>query len=129
MPTILLIDDEARVGAALRFALEPHGFHVEQVTSAAAGEARARDAQPDCILLDVSLDDADGLDVCRHLKSDPRTAAIPLLLLTGHVDPASVARGLEAGADDYVPKPFTPRELRARIDAHLRRSATEGADD
>ncbi len=117
------------MGAALRFALEPHGFHVEQVTSAAAGEARARDTRPDCILLDVSLNDADGLDVCRRLKSDPRTAAIPLLLLTGHVDPASVARGLEAGADDYVPKPFTPRELRARIDAHLRRSATGAADD
>ena len=117
------------MGAALRFALEPHGFHVEQETTAASGEARARDAPPDCVLLDVSLDDADGLDVCRRLKADAATAAIPVLLLTGHVDPASIARGLEAGADDYVLKPFTPRELRARIEAHLRRAETGAPSD
>lgn len=126
--TILLIDDEARVGGALRFALAPHGFTVDQETGAVAGEERARRQRPDCILLDVSLGNADGLEVCRRLKADPATAAIPLLLLTGHVDAGSVARGLEAGADDYVSKPFTARELRARIDAHLRRAsgATDG---
>lgn len=117
------------MGAALRFALEPHGFHVEQETTAASGEARARVAPPDCVLLDVSLDDADGLDVCRRFKADPATSGIPLLLLTGHVDPASVARGFEAGADDFVPKPFTPRELRARIEAHLRRNASGASSD
>lgn len=122
MKEVLLIDDEVRVGDALRFALVPHGFAVEQETTAAAGEEHARGRLPACILLDVSLGDADGLDLCRRLKADPATAAIPVLLLTGHVDAAAVARGLEAGADDYVSKPFTARELRARIESHLRRA-------
>jgi DNA-binding response OmpR family regulator len=121
MTTVLLIDDEARVGAALRFALSPHDVAVVQETTAAAGVDRARSEQPDCILLDVDLGGADGLAVCRLLKSDAQTARIPVLLLSGLVDAAATARGFEAGADDYVPKPFTPRELHARIQAQLRR--------
>ena len=123
MPTILLIDDEPRVGAALRFALEPHGFSVEQEVAAGAGRQHVRDHPPDCILLDVTLGAADGLELCRDIKADPTSRSIPLLLLTGHVDAAAVARGLEAGADDYVSKPFTARELRARVESHLRRAA------
>ncbi len=122
MATVLLIDDEARVGAALRFALSPHGIDVVHETTAAAGLERARQSAPDCILLDVDLGDSDGLEACRALKADARTARIPVVMLTGMVDAASTARGFEAGADDYVPKPFTPRELHARIAAHLRRA-------
>jgi len=124
MATVLLIDDEARVGAALRFALQPRGIAVVQETSAAAGIARAQQDAPDCILLDVDLGADDGLAACRALKDDARTAHIPVVMLTGMVDAASTARGFEAGADDYVPKPFTPRELHARITAHLRRTPT-----
>jgi DNA-binding response OmpR family regulator len=121
--TVLLIDDEARVGAALRFALAPHGIDVAQETTAGGGVDRARDDTPDCILLDVDLGGADdGLAICRTLKADPRTARIPVLMLTGLVDAESTARGFEAGADDYVSKPFTPRELHARIASHLRRA-------
>lgn len=124
MATILVIDDEERVGAALRFALHPHGFDVTHERTAGAGEEAARRLRPDCILLDVTLEDADGVDVCRRLKDDPQTAGIPVLMLSGHVDAASTERGFQAGADDYIGKPFTPRELRARIDAQLRRFAT-----
>jgi len=123
MPAVLLIDDELRVGDALRFALEPHGFTIAQELTAASGHETARRLGPDCILLDVTLSEEDGLDACRRLKSDPATSSIPVLMLTGRVDPASTASGLEAGADDYLAKPFTPRELRARIDAQLRRTA------
>jgi two-component system, OmpR family, alkaline phosphatase synthesis response regulator PhoP len=122
MATVLLIDDEARVGAALRFALSPYGIDVVQETQAAAGIERARSGAPDCILLDVDLGGEDGLATCRTLKGDPLTARIPVLMLTGMVDAAATASGFEAGADDYVPKPFTPRELHARIAAHLRRA-------
>lgn len=85
------------------------------------GEERARQDQPDCILLDVGLAGEDGIVRCRALKADPRTAAIPVILLSGRADAASIARGLEAGADDYITKPFTPAELRARIGSHVRR--------
>lgn len=122
MTDILVIDDEPRVGAALRFALAPHGFSVHQEVSAVAALKRVTKVRPDCILLDVGLQDADGLELCREIKASA-AAQVPLLLLTGRVDAASVARGLEAGADDYVSKPFTARELRARIEAHLRHAS------
>jgi DNA-binding response OmpR family regulator len=125
MATVLLIDDEARVGAALRFALSPHGVTVVQETTAGAGVERARRDQPDCILLDVDLGGDDGLAVCRQLKADAQTSRIPVVLLSGLVDAAATARGFEAGANDYVPKPFTPRELHARIQAQLRRAGVE----
>jgi DNA-binding response OmpR family regulator len=121
MPRLLLIDDEPRVGQALRFALGRHGFTVVQETTGDAGVEAARGVSPDCILLDVTLGPEDGLERCRSLKADPVTASIPVILLSGRADPASVARGLEAGADDFVPKPFTSAELRARIDSQLRR--------
>lgn len=122
MAKLLLIDDEARVGAALRFALGPHGDDIVQEQTAAAGVERARALRPDCILVDVDLGaGGSGLEVCRQLKGDPETATIPVIMLSGLVDPGSTARGLEAGADDYVAKPFTSHELRARISSHIRR--------
>lgn len=120
MPRLLVIDDEPRVGEALRFALARHGFSVTQETAGEAGVGRARRDLPDCILLDVTLGAEDGLDRCRSLKADPITAAIPIILLSGRADPGAVARGLAAGADDYVSKPFTSAELRARIERQLR---------
>jgi DNA-binding response OmpR family regulator len=125
MTSILLIDDEERVGGALRFALSSHGYEVVQERDARAGLERVRSAAPDCVLLDVDLGGDDGLDCCRTLKSDPTTSAIPVILLSGLVDPASMARGLAAGADDYIGKPFTPAVLRARIESQLRRRSGE----
>lgn len=121
MPRVLVVDDERRVGEALQFALGRHGFTISQEMTGDAAAGRARREAPDCILLDVSLGSEDGVERCRLLKADPVTAAIPVILLSGKADPESIARGLDAGADDYITKPFTPAELRARVERHLRR--------
>ncbi|MGH7686904.1 MAG: response regulator transcription factor [Candidatus Dormibacteria bacterium] len=118
---VLLIDDEPRVGDALRFALERHGVAVTQELTGADGQESARREPPDAILLDVGLSGEDGIDRLRALKADPETQSIPVIMLSGRVDAASIAIGLEAGAEDYITKPFTPAELRARISHHVRR--------
>jgi DNA-binding response OmpR family regulator len=115
---ILLIEDDARLAEMVQDYLRQAGFRVERASSGAAGLARqARDVF-DAIILDLMLPDMDGLDVCRIIRA---RAAVPILMLTARGDAADRVIGLELGADDYLPKPFEPRELLARLRAVLRR--------
>ena len=135
---LLLIDDDTRlsamVGDYLRAAA---GFEVEVAGTLAAARQRLLpgSAMPaaafDALVLDLMLPDGDGLDLCRELRADPRTRQLPLLMLTARGEPMDRIVGLELGADDYLPKPFEPRELLARVKALLRRAtpAPTGADE
>lgn len=128
-PKLLLIDDDARltdmVGAYLRQA----GYDVECAGSLAAGRDKLRHGTYDALVLDLMLPDGDGLDLTRELRGEPRTRRLPLLMLTARGEPTDRIVGLEVGADDYLPKPFEPRELLARVKALLRRASPEPADD
>jgi phosphate regulon transcriptional regulator PhoB len=119
---VLIVEDEPDIRDLLVFHLEREGY---QVTKCRSGEEAVRLAQaapPDLLLLDVMLPEMDGLEVCRRLRRDPHTQAIPIVMLTARGDEMDRVLGLELGADDYVVKPFSPRELVARIRAVLRRA-------
>lgn len=119
---ILVVDDEASIRELLTFNLQKNGY---EVTAAADGrEALAKAAGMDLVLLDIMLPEVDGLEVCRRLKADPQTSGIPIIMLTAKAEEIDRVLGLELGADDYVVKPFSMRELLARVKAVLRRSAT-----
>ncbi|RME73886.1 MAG: DNA-binding response regulator [Planctomycetota bacterium] len=119
--TIALIEDEDDLRLALAHMLAQEGFEVLESASGRHGLALVRRTRPDAVLLDVMLPGLDGLSVCRALKADPATASIPVLLLTARDDEADVVDGFDAGADDYIRKPFGRRELTARLRAALRR--------
>ena len=120
---LLLIDDDARLTAMLGDYLRAAGFGVEVASSLAAGRARlAAGGAFDALVLDLMLPDGDGLELCRELRARPETRALPLLMLTARGEPTDRIVGLELGADDYLGKPFEPRELLARLKALLRRA-------
>jgi two-component system phosphate regulon response regulator PhoB len=120
--TILAIDDEKDLIELVRYNLEKEGFQVKGAHDGETGLALAIHEKPDVVLVDLMLPGIDGLEVCRQLKSNSRTAAIPLIMLTAKSSESDRVVGLELGADDYVVKPFSPRELVARIRALLRRT-------
>lgn len=120
---ILVIDDEKDLVELLRYNLEKEGFTVRSAHDGEAGLSAAKKDLPDLILVDLMLPGIDGLDVCRALRSDSRTSRIPLIMLTAKSAESDRVLGLELGADDYITKPFSPRELVARIKAVLRRTA------
>ncbi len=126
---LLLIDDDERLTAMLGDYLRRQGFAVDTVGSLAAGRERLAQDSFDALLLDLMLPDGDGLDLTRELRSSARTRRMPLLMLTARGEPTDRIVGLEMGADDYLPKPFEPRELLARVKALLRRSTPEPAAD
>jgi two-component system phosphate regulon response regulator OmpR len=126
---LLLIDDDARLAAMVCDYLRSAGFDVETAGSLTAGRERLAGAAFDALLLDLMLPDGDGLDLCRELRGNARTRQMPLLMLTARGEPLDRIVGLELGADDYLPKPFEPRELLARVKALLRRAAPPPADD
>ena len=120
---ILVIDDEKDLIELVRYNLEQEGF---QVTGAADGESGlhiALNEIPDLVVIDLMLPGMDGLDVCRALRSNRRAASIPIIMLTAKSAESDRIVGLEMGADDYVTKPFSPRELAARVKAVLRRTS------
>ena len=121
--TVLVIDDEKDVLELLRYNLEKGGFEVVAARDGESGLKAATASPPDAIVLDVMMPGLDGLGVCRRLREESRTARIPIILLTAKAGEADRVVGLELGADDYVVKPFSPRELVARIRALLRRTA------
>ncbi len=123
--TILAIDDEKDLLELLRYNLEKEGFDVILATDGASGFEIATKHKPDLIVLDVMMPGLDGLEVCRQLRDNARTARIPLIMLTARTTEADRVVGLELGADDYVTKPFSPRELVARVRALLRRVARQ----
>ncbi len=119
---ISIVEDEASLAEALRYNLEKEGFEVRHYGAGGQALAGIRRDPPDLILLDLMLPEVDGLEVTRLLKRDPATAAIPILMLTARGEEVDRIVGLELGADDYVTKPFSPREVVLRIKAILRRS-------
>ena len=134
---LLMIDDDTRLSAMVGDYLRAAGFEVEVAGTLAAGRNHLLTGAPasseafDALVLDLMLPDGDGLDLCRELRAEPRTRQLPLLMLTARGEPMDRIVGLELGADDYLPKPFEPRELLARIKALLRRAAPvpAGADE
>ena len=119
--SILLVEDEAAIREMVAMALERAGYRVRHAESAEDADAAIRLSQPDLILLDWMLPGESGIDFARRLKRERVTREIPVILLTARGEEADRIRGLDAGADDYVPKPFSPRELVARVKAVLRR--------
>ena len=119
----LLIDDDARLGALVTEHLGQQGIDVTVTGDARRGIASLRSGHFDVVLLDVMLPGLDGLETCRRIRATPELAAIPIVMLTARGDDVDKVVGLELGADDYLAKPFNPRELLARIRAVLRRSA------
>lgn len=124
---ILVVDDEASIRELLSFNLKKNGYSVE--TAADGREALAKAAGMDLVLLDIMLPEVDGLEVCRRIKADPQTSGIPIIMLTAKAEEIDRVLGLELGADDYVVKPFSMRELLARVKAVLRRSAKDSQSE
>lgn len=120
--TILVVDDEARIVKLVRDYLERAGFDVLTARDGETALQLARREQPDLIVLDLMLPGMDGLDVCRRLRQE---SSVPIIMLTARVEEADRIVGLELGADDYVTKPFSPREVVARVRATLRRVSGE----
>lgn len=124
---ILVVDDEAPIRELLSFNLKKSGYKVEMAADGRTALQKAPEA--DLVLLDIMLPEVDGLEVCRQLKVDPQTSGIPIIMLTAKAEEIDRVLGLELGADDYVVKPFSMRELLARVKAVLRRSAKDGHKD
>src|SRR5262245_36977312 len=122
MPTILVIEDEIDLQHVLEYNLQQAGYEVLGALRGKEGLRLAAERSPQLVLLDLMLPDLPGTQVCRMLKADPRTAAIPVLMLTARGEEADRIVGFELGADDYVVKPFSVRELLLRIQAVLRRA-------
>ncbi|MCL5057834.1 MAG: response regulator transcription factor [Actinobacteria bacterium] len=121
MPVILVVDDEANIVELLKFTLQKEDYRVISAMDGPTGLSMAAEYLPDLIILDIMMPGRDGFEVCRALKASPGTAGIPLIMLSAKSDDIDKILGLEMGADDYVTKPFSPRELLARIKANLRR--------
>jgi DNA-binding response OmpR family regulator len=126
---LLLIDDYTRLTAMVGDYLRANGYEVDAAGSLAAGRERLRGGLYDALVLDLMLPDGDGLDLTRELRADARLKRLPLLMLTARGEPLDRVLGLELGADDYLAKPFEPRELLARVKALLRRASPEPAAD
>ena len=125
---ILVVEDEPDLQEALSLNLQNAGYRVLRAGTVRQAEALLNATLPHMVLLDWMLPDTPGLTFARRLRCEPRTMAIPIILLTGRVDEADKITGLEAGADDYLVKPFSPRELLARMKAVMRRCAPQHAD-
>lgn len=126
---ILVIEDEHDIQELVKYNLVKEGYPVNLADTGEHGIKLARSESPGLILLDLMLPGIDGLEVCKALKGDTKTAHIPIVMLTAKGEEADIVAGLEIGADDYITKPFSPRVLIARIRALLRREAKESVDD
>src|SRR6202163_289593 len=122
MKRVLLIEDDRDIVELVRYNLEREGFQVASATDGASGLAQVRKTPPDILLLDLMLPKLSGLDICKEIRRDTSLNRLPILMLTARGEEADRVVGLEMGADDYVTKPFSPRELGARVKALLRRT-------
>ncbi|HVM60644.1 MAG TPA: response regulator [Verrucomicrobiae bacterium] len=119
--SILIVDDEQDVVDLLVYNLQKAGYKTLTARDGAMALQKARDEVPSLIVLDLMLPQMDGTEVCRHLKADPKTIHIPIIMLTAKAEEVDRVVGLELGADDYVTKPFSPREMALRVKSVLRR--------
>jgi two-component system alkaline phosphatase synthesis response regulator PhoP len=122
MSRILVAEDDADIAALVRHYLEKAGYSVDVTESGREVMPRLRRAPVDAVILDVMLPGMDGLDVCRAMRADPTTSAVPVIMLTAKAEESDRIVGLELGADDYITKPFSPGEVVARVRALLRRA-------
>jgi two-component system phosphate regulon response regulator PhoB len=120
--TILVVEDEADVSDLIRYHLKKAKFRVLEASDGLQGQTLAVEERPSAVVLDVMLPKLNGFEVVRKLRSDSRTATIPILMLSAKGEAENRIKGLELGADDYLPKPFSPRELVLRVQALLKRS-------
>jgi two-component system, OmpR family, phosphate regulon response regulator PhoB len=126
---ILVVEDERPIREMIAFGLRRAGFEVREAADARSGRAEVANKLPDLLLVDWMLPDTSGLEFTRALKRDRETRELPIIMLTARAEEGDKVAGLEGGADDYITKPFSPRELLARINAVLRRTtAVEGAE-
>ena len=123
MPRILVVEDDPDISELIAHYLTRAGHDVDRLAHGGEAPRRVRESPPDLVVLDLMLPGLDGLMVCQALRADPATAAIPIIMLTARGEETDRVTGLELGADDYVTKPFSPKELVARVAALLRRSS------
>ena len=123
---ILVVDDEPDLLVLVRVNLAQAGYEVDCAEDGRQALARLRGAPPDLLILDLMLPDVSGTEICRRVRAEPALAELPIIMLTAKADEVDRVVGLELGADDYVTKPFSPRELTLRVRAVLRRRAPEG---
>lgn len=128
-PTILVVEDEAAIREMLNFSLGRAGFDVHEAADARQAQDMINEQVPDLVLLDWMLPGTSGVDLAQKLRHNSRTRELPIILLTARGEEENKIKGLEAGADDYVTKPFSTQELIARIRAVLRRVVTNGSDE
>lgn len=126
---ILIVEDEQPIREMIGFALENTGFNIQEAEDARQAQGMIADTQPDLILLDWMLPGTSGIDFARRLKKEDLTRDIPIIILTARTEEEDKVHGLDCGADDYVTKPFSPRELVARIRAVLRRGGPPAEDE
>jgi two-component system, OmpR family, phosphate regulon response regulator PhoB len=126
---ILIVEDERPIREMIAFGLKRAGFDVREAEDCRTARAALADRRPDLVLLDWMLPDMSGLELARALKRDRETRELPIILLTARAEETDKVAGLDGGADDYVTKPFSPRELLARINAVLRRAAPNGGEE
>lgn len=119
---ILIVEDEEDIISLVEYNLLKCGFQVNSVTNGEEAITLVRKTPPDLILLDLMLPGLSGYDVCKSIRQDERTRSIPIIMLTAKGEEADMVQGLEMGADDYIPKPFSPKILMARVSAVLRRT-------
>jgi two-component system, OmpR family, alkaline phosphatase synthesis response regulator PhoP len=124
---LLIVEDDEDIAHLLAHSVRKAGFEAAVMLSGAGVLARVRESPPDLVLLDVMLPGVDGRDICRAMRTDPRTQAIPVIMITARAEEADRVTGLDLGADDYITKPFSPREVVARVRAVLRRGAAAPA--
>ena len=128
-PRVLVVEDEPAILELLRVNLVDAGYEVQAAADGETAQNLLKDSLPDLVLLDWMLPGISGLSLAKQLRGDPRTRELPLIMVTARSDEADKIAGLEAWVDDYVTKPFSPRELKARIKAVLRRRAPEAAQE
>ncbi|MDX1457218.1 MAG: phosphate regulon transcriptional regulator PhoB [Marinobacter sp.] len=126
--TVLIVDDEAPIREMIAVALEMADYNYLEAADAREAHALIVDKQPDLVLLDWMLPGTSGVELARRLKKEETTAEIPIIMLTAKVEEDNKIQGLEVGADDYITKPFSPRELVARLKAVLRRATPPGVE-
>jgi CheY-like chemotaxis protein len=125
--TVLVADDAGDIRQLARMSLTAAGFEVEEADSGAAAIALARRMRPDCVVLDVSMPDMTGIEVCTSLRSDPTTASCTIVMLTTRAEASDKAEAFSVGADEYIVKPFAPRDLVSRVRGALRRRRVDNA--
>jgi len=128
-PNVLIVEDEPALVAMLRYNLESEGYRVEDAADGEEGLLKIEESTPDIVVLDWMLPGLSGLEVCRRVRRRPVTRDLPIIMLTARGEEADRVRGLDTGADDYMSKPFSPRELMARIRALLRRTKPSSANE